>query len=1645
MEPQLVDDVKDFIVRLFAHLSPALRIGALAAALIVGLCALAAASKPALAQLSIPEAVTGVSVEPKYGALRVSWTPVEGVSGYKVQWTSGIEAYGESRELRIADPDASEGTIRALSSNIEYTIQVRAYSTETGDESGGPPSAQVRGRPLKTTPEIYLSNFEGDLPESDVLGGASVLVVNFRNVRPTGFTEGDLEITGGSMVDFNWRVSEGAESLVQRMVIAVDTDASGAFVLRIPADVIVEGNHAVEFRRAAVAPLRLSMTTDAMAPVQGNFTLDLEFSEDVRVDSGNIGGIGDAFSLSDLQYTNGSYASHSGAENLDSEFQIVVRPRADFEGELSIVLPSGSVAIVGSRVRYNLKSVFRIAVDTKAPVFDSARVNGNALTIDFHEAFDESSVPDRRQFEVEVNGATAMLAGQSPVALSGSRVTLELDEAPAAGSRVTVSYTKPSSGAKLKDELGNEVGTFRDREVSLGTTASGRPRGLVATAGEEQTLLTWQAPASDGGAAISIYLYRVSADGGASWSPDWTAIPDGPDAGASAGDETSYAVSGLRRGAVHRIEVRAINGAGEGAVASTTVTLRDVGAVTGKPVVEGIERVPATLTAGTRAIRDRNGLPPESGFAYQWVRVSGGIEREIGGATGSAYTLTDADAGNRIKVRVGFTGFGGTSEVVASDAFPSGIAPVLPRGVCRVPAIPSGTTQIWQGTVTVGRDGTDTFGFVSRFAGSLSDRDFTIDGTSYTIDIASEGRNGSGSFRFSLDRQLAANEKLRLVLYLCDQPVNLREAAYRSGGHHYDWTATGVDWSTHATRRIYLARDDTAPTLRSATVDGSELVLTFNEELDDGSVPAASVFSVSAKGDPVRPVSTDPVLVRGRTVSLLLEKAITAGTATVSYTKPAAGNRLRDAGHNEVASFAGVTVTVNAEPMASDGRVRTREDVPYTFTVGDFNFNDSDTGHELVSVSVLELPAKGTLALKGTVLAEETEVTRAEIDGGRLVFTPAAHAHGDAYARFSFEVSDGTAKSNTYAMTIDVTAENDEAAGAPTIRGLARVGQTLRALTDGVVDHDGLTNTIYSYQWIRVDGSTETEIEGANEPTQNLTTSDVGKRLKVRVGFNDDDGNPETLTSAAFPASGEVTTNITISSSANMLVSNINRYNDYDLPNGSNIIYFMPNLWRHKFTTGENTRGYELDNVDIQMSIRRNSNGLLVRVVPGDAGDRPVFSPASSVITLRNPDAIEPGTVRFEAPPGTILDASSSYHVVMSGSNGTGVTGYDIYSSPAGLTDGGAADGWSINWDGRYSRGGTKNWIRFRDTDFGLYHALAFRVNGAAIQNTIPTAADATVSTVADTAYTFDAGDFNFTDGDSGDALTSLTVVTLPGKGTLALDGTPVTADQAVTRNDIDAGHLVFTPVTGERGDPYTSFTFKVGDKSGALSASAYTMTVQVVASGDVTVPGAPRRVGATVGDARALLAWHAPASDGGVDIEKYQYRASADGGGTWNPDWTDIPDGADAGSSTRDERSYSVMGLANGTAYRLQVRAVNGAGAGPAADASATPVAAVCTAPDLGDRREVWTGLLSVGSNGTYYGYYPNLYGGLDNRNIEFGAYRFTIDGIWHPIEGAYSGALYVSTTEYVANEPRLKMIVHVCDEAFPYREIYRSRFFDE
>ena len=102
---------------------------------------------------------------------------------------------------------------------------------------------------------------------------------------------------------------------------------------------------------------------------------------------------------------------------------------------------------------------------------------------------------------------------------------------------------------------------------------------------------------------------------------------------------------------------------------------------------------------------------------------------------------------------------------------------------------------------------------------------------------------------------------------------------------------------------------------------------------------------------------------------------------------------------------------------------------------------------------------------------------------------------------------------------------NQLATGAPTIAGTAQVGETLTASTSGIADADGLTTVSYRYQWIRVDGdgtSNAVDIPGATANTYTLATADAGKKVQVKVSFQDDAGHAEARTSVAYPASGTI-------------------------------------------------------------------------------------------------------------------------------------------------------------------------------------------------------------------------------------------------------------------------------------------------------------------------------------------------------------------------------------------------------------------------------------------------------------------------------------------------------------------------------------------
>ena len=83
------------------------------------------------------------------------------------------------------------------------------------------------------------------------------------------------------------------------------------------------------------------------------------------------------------------------------------------------------------------------------------------------------------------------------------------------------------------------------------------------------------------------------------------------------------------------------------------------------------------------------------------------------------------------------------------------------------------------------------------------------------------------------------------------------------------------------------------------------------------------------------------------------------------------------------------------------------------------------------------------------------------------------------------------------------------------------MGETLSADTSGIADANGLTNAQFSYQWMRNDGNTDTNIVGAIGQTYTLTTDDVGQAIKVEVSFADDHGYSESLASTATAAVSE--------------------------------------------------------------------------------------------------------------------------------------------------------------------------------------------------------------------------------------------------------------------------------------------------------------------------------------------------------------------------------------------------------------------------------------------------------------------------------------------------------------------------------------------
>src|SRR5215831_14530269 len=292
----------------------------------------------------------------------------------------------------------------------------------------------------------------------------------------------------------------------------------------------------------------------------------------------------------------------------------------------------------------------------------------------------------------------------------------------------------------------NIAGTGLDSSPSAPITPAtvpGAPTGVTGTAGDRSVVLTWNAPASNGGAAIA--SYRITPYiGGAAQTPVAT--------GSSA---TSFTVTGLTNGTAYTFKVAATNSAGTGnnSAASPAMTPRAVpDAPTGLTGTAGNGSVALSWTApasnGGAAITSYRITPFVGGTAQAPIST---------GSTATSFTVTGLING----IAYTFTVAAVNSVGTGPDSSPT--APITPATVPGAPTAVTGTPGIgsvalsWTAPASNGGSpitsyritpyiGTNAQAPVTTGSSATS---FTVtgltNGTAYTFKVAATNSAGTGA------------------------------------------------------------------------------------------------------------------------------------------------------------------------------------------------------------------------------------------------------------------------------------------------------------------------------------------------------------------------------------------------------------------------------------------------------------------------------------------------------------------------------------------------------------------------------------------------------------------------------------------------------------------------------------------------------------------------------------------------------------------------------------------------------------------------------------------------------------------------------------------------------------------------------------
>ena len=671
-----------------------------------------------------------------------------------------------------------------------------------------------------------------------------------------------------------------------------------------------------------------------------------------------------------------------------------------------------------------------------------------------------------------LRGETAAAAGSE---ISGARsatyTVVEADQGKYV--RVQVSF---------QDDDGNSETATSDATGSVSAepnvAATGQPTiSGTAQVGGELTAGT-NGISDENGLTSPTYSYQ--------WLRAETATGTGSEI--SGARSTTYTVVEADQGKYLRVRVNFQDDDGNAETATSdatgSVSAEPNVAATGQPTISGTAQVGGELTAGTSGISDENGLTSPT-YSYQWLRAetATGTGSEISGARSTTYTVVEADQGKYLRVRVNFQDDDGNDETATSDA----------KGpVAAEPNVAATGQPTISGTAQVGED-------LSASVSGISDGNGVANSTYSYQWLRADTATGTGS-------EISGARSATYTVVEADQSKYLRVQVSFADDDGNDESAT-----SDATGPV--AAEPNVAATGQPTISGTAQV---GEDL------SASVSGISDGNGLTSPTYSYQWL-RGETASAAGEDISGARSATYTVVEADQGKYVRvqvsfqdDDGYDETAT-SDARGPVAAEPNESatgqptiSGTARVGEDLSASVS------GISD-GNGLTNSTYDYQWLRGeTASAAGEDIYGATSATYTVVEADQSKYLR---------VRVNFQDDDGNAETATSDARGPVAAEpNVAATGQPTISGTARVGEDLSASVSGISDGNGLTSPAYSYQWLRADTATGTgsEIAGGTSATYTVVEADQSKYLRVRVSFQDDDGNSETATSdASGPVSAE--------------------------------------------------------------------------------------------------------------------------------------------------------------------------------------------------------------------------------------------------------------------------------------------------------------------------------------------------------------------------------------------------------------------------------------------------------------------------------------------------------------------------------------------